>query len=233
MPRRNQTMTDTSATGEAPGLAAEIRSRTQDAHVAAESSPFVTDLVKGRLSVVDYARLTAQHHAIYAALEEGFATVTDPTLSEFMIDGLARVPSLESDLAFLAGDDWATKLPILPATQAYADHIRRLAGEWPRGLLAHHYTRYMGDLSGGQLIRRVVRRVYHFEDERGSEFYEFPEIESAKDFKNRYREMLDGLGWEDAERERLIREASLAFSHHQAIFEQLAGAPSSAELTSA
>src|SRR5690606_34676250 len=122
MPRRNQTMTDTSAAGEAPGLAAEIRSRTQDTHVAAESSPFVADLVKGRLSVVDYARLTAQHHALSAALEAGFATVTDPTLSEFMIDGLARVPSLESDLAFLAGDDWATKLPILTATQAYADH---------------------------------------------------------------------------------------------------------------
>ena len=221
-------MTDLKTTPEAeaaPGLASMIRTRTMDAHTDAESSPFVEDLVGGRLPIVDYARLTAQHHEIYKAIEEGFERNTDPTLAPFMIPGLARLRSLESDLVFLAGEDWVGKLPILPATAAYSSHIRQLGVDWPRGLLAHHYIRYLGDLSGGQLIRRVVRRVYRFEDERGSMFYEFPEIQSAKEFKARYRELLDGLPWSEDEKERLIQEVALAFRFHAAIFTELKGGP--------
>lgn len=208
----------------APGLASQIRIRTMDAHTEAESAPFVEDLVGGRLPIVDYVRLTAQHHAIYEAIEESFAATEDPTLLPFMIPGLLRLQALQADLVFLAGEDWEKKVPILPATVAYVDHIREVAGEWPRGLLAHHYIRYLGDLSGGQLIRRVVRRVYRFEDERGSEFYEFPGIPSAKEFKTRYRDLLDSLPWDDEEKERLIQEVALAFRFHGAVFQDLGGA---------
>lgn len=205
------------------GFAAAIRDRTHESHMAAENSPFIERLVGGTLPIVDYARLSAQHHAIYEAIEEGFAGAADPTLLEFMVPGLPRLASLESDLTFLAGEDWADKLPIADATRAYADHVRGLADTWERGLLAHHYVRYMGDLSGGQLIRRVLRRVYRFEDERGTEFYEFPQIPSAKEFKTRYRELLDSLPWGEDELDHLVAEALGAFRHHQAIYRELAG----------
>ncbi|MFO7298981.1 MAG: biliverdin-producing heme oxygenase [Actinomycetes bacterium] len=211
-------------TRQAQGFAATIRERTNEAHMTTEGQPFVERLVEGRLPIVDYARLAAQHHAIYEGMEQGFEAATDEYLREFMVPGLPRLASLEADLVFLAGENWRDKLPLMPATRAYAEHIRRLEDTWERGLLAHHYVRYMGDLSGGQLIRRVLRRVYRFEDERGTTFYEFPEIPSAKELKMRYRGLLDDLPWGEDEKERLIAEALYAFRCHQAIYAELDGA---------
>lgn len=205
-----------------PGLALVIRTETMEAHMAAESEPFVEDLVEGRLPIIDYALMTAQQHAIYSALEAVMAANTDPTIALFKTPGLERTASLEADLEFLAGSGWASKLPLTPSTIEYAAHIRRLETDWPNGILAHHYIRYMGDLSGGQLIRRVVKRVYHFEDENGTLFYNFPEIPSAKAFKEHYRDLLDQLPWDGAEKARLVDEVSLAYRFHAAIFRELA-----------
>lgn len=204
------------------GFAAELRAATEDAHQEAENAPFVRDLLDGRLPVADYARLAAQLHAVYSVLEDAVAANTDPVLKPFLASELTRLPALAADLDHLAGSDWATRLPVLPATEAYRNRLHAVCFDQPARLLAHHYVRYLGDLSGGQLVGRVLRRVFEFEDNRGTEFYLFPDIASPKAFKDRYRTLLDDLPWPEQERRKLIDEANLAFRLNMAVFGDLA-----------
>lgn len=192
-------------------LSVRIRSATRDAHREAEHTPYVQDLLAGRLPLADYTRLLVQHHAVYTVLEEAVAANTDPVVAPFLAPGLARLPSITADLEFLAGADWPDRKVTLADTAAYCQHVRAACDEWPGGLLAHHYVRYLGDLSGGQLIARVLRRVYHLVDHRGTEFYRFPAIPSPRAFKVRYRRLLDALAWEEPARLRLIGEIRTAY----------------------
>jgi heme oxygenase len=52
----------------------------------------------------------------------------------------------------------------------------------PSLLLAHAYVRYLGDLNGGQVIRRRVAKAYAIDVEDGSgvKFYEFKNLEGTK-----------------------------------------------------
>ncbi len=140
-----------------------IRTASHDQHVEAETSTFMSDLLGGRLGVDAYARYTEQLWFVYEALEAGAERLAaDPVAGAFIQAELFRLPALERDLAHLRGADWRSGLAALPATQAYADRVRECAEEWPAGYIAHHYTRYLGDLSGGQIIRDKAERTWGF-----------------------------------------------------------------------
>lgn len=57
----------------------------------------------------------------------------------------------------------------------------------PSPLLAHAYVRYLGDLSGGQSIRRIISKAYGLEEagqegrELGVSFYVFKELRGARE----------------------------------------------------
>ncbi len=85
--------------------------------------------------------------------------------------------------------------------------------------MAHHYTRYLGDLSGGQAIGRILERSFEL-DGQGLEFYEFPV--RPKPYKDAYRDRLDGLGLDDDEIDRVVDEVKLAFALNQRVFDELA-----------
>lgn len=212
----------TAGSADQQGLAAELRAATAEAHEEAENTPFIRGLLAGRLEVTDYAWLASQLHAVYRVLEDAVAANTDPAVAPFLAPELARLPSLTEDLEHLAGPGWSERFPVLPATEAYRERLREVCFDWPAGLLAHHYIRYMGDLSGGQLLGRVLRRVFGFVDDKGTEFYRFPDVPSPKAFKQRYRRLLDELPWSEQERQRFIDEANRAFHHNTAIFHDLA-----------
>ena len=69
-----------------------------------------------------------------------------------------------------------------PAPRGLAEYTSRLralaSARDPAPLLAHAYVRYLGDLSGGQVIRRRVARAYGLEDDGGAgvSFYEFAKL---------------------------------------------------------
>ncbi|KAG6887689.1 hypothetical protein C0995_013492 [Termitomyces sp. Mi166 len=52
----------------------------------------------------------------------------------------------------------------------------------PLPLLAYAYVRYMGDLSGGQTIRRTIGKAYGFDEASGEGllFYAFKELKTTK-----------------------------------------------------
>lgn len=203
-------------------LSEHLRAATADAHDRAEHAPFVQDLLAGRLPVDGLVRLGAQYHAVYGVLEDVVASNGDPQIAPFLAPELARLPALTADLEHLAGFGWRDRFPVLDSTRAYCARLRAASTGWPGGLLAHHYVRYMGDLSGGQVVGRVLQRIYGFEDGGGTEFFRFPQIPSPKQFKDRYRELLDALPWDASRRQRLVDEANVAFELNTDVFYELA-----------
>jgi heme oxygenase len=198
-----------------------VRDATWEAHQAAERAPFVQNLLAGRLDRAAYAQLVVQHHAVYEALEAMVASSRAEDLAPFLDPALNRLPRIRDDLRYLLGDGWRDQLAPLEATDVYCDRIRSAAKEWSGGLLAHHYVRYLGDLSGGNLIGRVVQRVYELPDEDGTRAYRFDEIPSAKQFKDRYRVSLDSLAWDKAARHRFIDEVACAYTLNTRMFDAL------------
>ena len=197
-------------------FSAAIRDRTRLAHEEAESSPFVRELMEGKRSRADYIALAGQQYFVYRALEEiGARLRDDPQIGALLSAELDRLDAIEADLDFL-DPGWREHLVPLPATQAYVDRLHEIAN-WPGGYLAHHYTRYLGDLSGGQIIRTMLQRHYGLGEE-GIAFYRFPEITKPKVFKDEYRAALDAVPFDEAERERVLEEANVAFRCNEAMF---------------
>lgn len=181
----------------------------------------MSDLLKGDGSREDYIALVSQHYFIYEALEGvGERMRRDPVASVFLSDKLTRLPALEADLEFLVGSDWRERITALPTTQRYVERIRQVGATWAGGFVAHHYTRYLGDLSGGIFIGRVMARRFGFET-NGIGFYLFDDIADPAAFKDVYREQLDAAPWDDAERERVIDEVLLAYRFNTELFEDL------------
>ncbi|KQR84624.1 biliverdin-producing heme oxygenase [Microbacterium sp. Leaf179] len=201
-----------------------LRERSRSAHSTSEHAGFMNDLMSGAGTREDYVALVVQHWFIYEALEEATDRMRrDPVASVFLSDKLTRLPALEADLAFLLGADWRDLVTPLPTTQAYVSRIRRVAATWPGGFVAHHYTRYLGDLSGGQFIGRLMQRRFGF-DTNGIGFYLFGDIADPEAFKSVYREQLDAAPWDDDEKERVIAEVLVAYRFNTELFVDLARA---------
>jgi heme oxygenase len=209
---------ESAAATESLDVAALVRAATAEDHRNAESRGFITMLMGGELSLDDYTRYLAQFAWVYEALEErgsrdGDAEVFDPKL--------ARLAAIDSDLAALGAADWRESQPALPATAAYAAHLRAISDDDVR-YLAHHYTRYLGDLSGGQAIAALVGRHYGATPEQLS-FYDFDlGDEGPVRYKRRYREAMNALALRPGQVDVLIDEAKSSFRLNGAIFEALA-----------
>lgn len=205
-----------------------LRARTA-ARPADAGCDFMTDLLVGRGTRDDYVQLLAQHFFVYEALEAaGERHAGDPVAERFLSPALTRLPAIRSDLAFLLGDDWRERIVPLPTTSEYVRRIADVAGGWVGGFVAHHYTRCLGDLSGGHLIRTVLQRRFGF-DTNGVGFFLFAEIADPKGFKATYRQQLDAVDWTEAERERVIDEVLVAYRYCTALFADLAAAKAAGE----
>ena len=200
-----------------------IRTASHEEHVQAETSTFMSDLLGGRLGVDAYARYTEQLWFVYEALEAGAERLaSDPVAGPFIRPELFRLTSLEQDLAHLRGPEWRSLVSALPATRAYADRVRECAEDWPAGYIAHHYTRYLGDLSGGQIIRDKAEKTWGFTRKGdGVRFYVFEEISNPAAFKRSYRELLDEVRADDLEKQRIVAECKRAFALNTAVFRAL------------
>ncbi|MBA4864782.1 biliverdin-producing heme oxygenase [Streptomyces sp. PSKA54] len=210
---------DTSATA----FSTLIRTASHDAHTEAETTTFMSDMLGGRLGVDAYARYTEQLWFVYEALESGAQRLADdPVAGPFLRPELLRLAALERDLAHLRGAGWRSTLAALPATKAYAARVADCARTWPGGYVAHHYTRYLGDLSGGQIIRDKAERTWGFSRKGdGVRFYVFEGITNPAAFKRGYREMLDRVRVDDLEKQRIVAECKRAFALNTAVFRAL------------
>lgn len=202
----------------------ELRERTRTSHSDSEGADFMGDLMTGRGTREDYIALVAQHFFIYEAIEAAAERMKDdPVAAPFLSPKLTRLPAIVEDLRFLLGNDWREQIRPLPTTAAYVARIRNVGATWAGAFVAHHYTRYLGDLSGGQIIRTIMQRQFGFET-NGVGLYLFADIAKPREFKDTYRDQLDAVPWDDAERARVIDEVRVAYRFNTDLFADLAAA---------
>ena len=82
----------------------------------------------------------------------------------------------------------------------------------------------MGDLSGGQSLKKVIRSALALSGAEGTSFYEFDQIatpEAKRTFKEHYRQALDELSVDAATIDRIVAEANTAFLFNRDMVHEL------------
>lgn len=173
-------------------------------HQQIEHSSGATALLGGNLDREEYVRLLMMLWYVYryaptsfqvpqptiscSALEHGLSKHATHTVLTHIYNPslLSRTSRLSTDISFLLGlpdDDISWKSHLVhvlliesppDALRLYTSHLAALSSDNPALLLAHSYVRYLGDLSGGQIMKWKLQKVYGLQgDKKGFEFYDF------------------------------------------------------------
>ena len=208
-------------------FAAQIKQGTKESHSAAENTKFVASFLRGVLDPQEYRKLIANFYFVYSAMEEEVESLKDhPVVGKINLPELPRKESLKEDLSYYYGPSWETEIKQSEACVKYVNRIREIAKDDPNLLVGHHYTRYLGDLSGGQILRGIAENSLKPEKGKGLSFYDFSEISDSKNYKKVYRQLLDGLDVAQDDVDLIIREANYAFKLNMYMFEELEGSAS-------
>ncbi len=206
------------------GLADALRQGTHSLHTEVERSTFMRTLLRGQMERTSYCLLLRNLHALYAALEAALEACRSHALLAPLYDPrLFRTAALARDLDALHGPGWTGSISILPACQAYRLRLQHLASHQPELLLAHAYVRYLGDLSGGQQLKRIVSRSLALPAGLvGIAFYDFGDAAQTAALTAQFRQQLAQVPADVRTRDRIVTEAQDAFGRHRQLFEQLA-----------
>lgn len=126
-----------------------LKEATWEHHKAAERQEFVSKMFKGELSDKEYATFCYNQILQYQALE---VTADTHGVIKDMPD-IIRHQLINKDYYELWDAD--TPPPVLNVTKEFVDYIYGLDGDKCR-LMAHIYTRHMGDLMGGQMLKKCT-----------------------------------------------------------------------------
>ena len=198
-------------------LSHRLRSETKEAHTAAERSGVMRNLLRGKISREKYVALLQNLAVLYEALESELDLHrADAALRQVDWNLLRRLPSLRHDIEALGKD-----LPsdIKPSTMTYVAHLHEIGKSSPGLLFAHAYLRYLGDLYGGQIIKRIVEKT--FDDASATAFYDFADIGDLNAFKISFREAIDAIPESAAGADALVNEAQRGYDLHAQIFSEL------------
>ena len=130
----------------------------------AENVSFVRNFLKGKITRENYAILTGNLYHVYTTLESSQDKHGAKVLGEMYIPKkLNRASRLLDDWRYLTQQSTSFPDPS-PATKDYISRLNDISDNDPKCLIAHAYTRYMGDLSGGQILARCARKALNLPD---------------------------------------------------------------------
>ena len=203
-------------------LAQQLREGTTKSHSMAENVSFVKSFLGGVVDKKSYRQLVASLFFIYVAIEEEIEkNKTNNAINFIYFPELFRKKSLIDDLEYYYGIDWENNIELSLATQVYVDRIHNIGSNQPELLIAHAYTRYIGDLSGGQILKKIAKNAMQLQDNLGTSFYDFENIPDEVAFKNIYRNALNNIPLSDIQINQIIAEANIAFNLNMKIFQEL------------
>lgn len=205
-------------------LATKLREGTKKSHSMAENMGFVKCFLKGVVEKNSYRRLVSDFYFVYSAMEEEMERHQDhPVLSKIYFPELNRKATLEQDLQYYFGNNWRQEVSPTESAKAYVKRIREVSNTEPELLVAHSYTRYLGDLSGGQILKNIAKKAMNLSDGEGTAFYEFEAIADEKAFKATYRQAMNDLDVTEEMADRIVDEANAAFGMNMKLFQELEG----------
>lgn len=193
-------------------VTAALYGRTRELHRDAERTGLIADMLHGRADRRGYVLLLRNLHPAYQALEQGLERHRDSSILGAMAKHqLDRAGAIRRDLDALCGARWFNTVPMLPAGIAYLRRIEAAASGDGSLLIAHAYTRYLGDLNGGLILRRLLERTLRLSPEQLTH-YDFSGIGDVTKLKVAYREALDQAGAAAPDVDLVIEEGAAAFA---------------------
>ncbi|KAF9145333.1 heme oxygenase (decycling) 1 [Mortierella sp. GBA39] len=204
-------------------LAVDLKEGTKTVHAEAERSKFVKYFFRGEITPATYGRFLVSLYHIYNALEEALEKNKDNENLQLVYfpTELNRKAALEEDLEFFNGPEWRDMLLTLsPAQKAYIDAIRRCSDSQPELLIAHSYVRYLGDLSGGQILAKKLQKYNDLPEGKGVAFYNFDRVENKNEFKEMFRIRLNQVEVDEATHKAIVEESCQAFIRNIDIFQE-------------
>ncbi|KAM9391829.1 HMG domain-containing protein 4a isoform 2-T2 [Pholidichthys leucotaenia] len=204
-------------------LSEQIKAATKDNHVRAENTQLMLSYQKGQITLVQYKALLCSLYEIYKALEEELdRNSSHPGVAPiYFPQELARLESLERDLEHFFGPDWKERVIVPAATHRYTQRLRTIGRENPELLVAHAYTRYLGDLSGGQVLGKITQKSLGLSSKEGLSFFSFPGVTSPNRFKQLYRARMNSIDLTEEETAAVLKEAVSAFELNIEVFDDL------------
>lgn len=184
----------------------------------------MAELLAGRLRPTDYLLLAFNLLPVYRALEAALAEhARHAVLAPIVWPELTRAEALACDVAVLVERSSGEPPRLLAEGERYRRRIETVARQRPERLLAHAYVRHLGDLSGGQILQRLLARIPGIGPE-ALRFYAFPELGDLARARAAYRRAIDRAGLRLLDREGVLEEAREAFRLNIALFEAVARA---------
>ncbi|XP_051465141.1 heme oxygenase 1 [Apus apus] len=201
-----------------------MKEATKEVHEQAENTPFMKNFQKGQVSLQEFKLVTASLYFIYSALEEEIErNKNNPVYSPVYFPAeLHRKAALEEDLEYFYGSNWREEIPCPEATRKYVERLHYVGKNHPELLVAHAYTRYLGDLSGGQVLKKIAQKALQLPSTgEGLAFFTFDGVSNATKFKQLYRSRMNAIEMDLATKMRVLEEAKKAFLLNIRVFEAL------------
>lgn len=196
---------------QARGLADAMRERTRALHGQAERSGVIAAILRGQVDLGGYALLLRSLLPVYQALEAGLERHrATPGVGLLAEPAVFRARAIARDLDHLCSEGWRDGLPLLAGAERYRAAVADAARGDGTRLIAHAYVRYLGDLSGGRVMRGLLAGALRLPDEALG-FYAFPHIADPDRFKAEYRRAIDRAGRVIDDPDVVIVEAARAF----------------------
>jgi heme oxygenase len=190
-----------------------LRERTKRLHATAERSGVIADILQRRADRAGYALFLRNLLPAYERLETELSSrQAHPVLGIFAHRALQRSDRLRSDVCRIAGADWEKTLPLLKSGIAYTAGISHAAVGDGLRLASHAYVRYLGDLSGGQVLKKLLGKSLTLPADALT-VYDFPDTDTQT-LKYELRDALDHAGRITDDPHMLVVEAMTAFEHN-------------------
>ncbi|XP_038639636.1 LOW QUALITY PROTEIN: heme oxygenase 1-like [Scyliorhinus canicula] len=205
-------------------LSEALKLATKESHELAENSEFMRNFQKGQVTRDQFKLLLESLYFIYTALEEEIERNKDhPAFAPLYFPSeLHRKEALEQDLEYFHGPGWRSRIECPRATGKYVSQIQEVGRREPELLVAHAYIRYMGDLSGGQVLKKVAQKALQLPSTgEGLAFFTFDRVTNATKFKQLYRSRMNTLEINRETKERVLDEANRAFLLNVEVFAEL------------